>query len=44
MTVDYAGERKQFGRPIGKFQAIQQSLAILAAQTAAASGCCGACR
>ncbi|WP_346892306.1 acyl-CoA dehydrogenase family protein [uncultured Roseibium sp.] len=38
MTVDYAGERKQFGRPIGKFQAIQQSLAILAAQTAAASG------
>lgn len=38
MTVDYAGERKQFGRPIGKFQAVQQSLAILAAQTAAASG------
>ncbi|MFV0472847.1 MAG: acyl-CoA dehydrogenase family protein [Pikeienuella sp.] len=36
MTVAYAQERKQFGRPIGKFQAIQQNLAVMAAQTAAA--------
>lgn len=37
MTVQYANERSQFGRPIGKFQAIQQSLAVLAGQTAAAA-------
>jgi acyl-CoA dehydrogenase len=36
MTVRYAQERVQFGRPIGKFQAIQQSLAVLAGQVAAA--------
>lgn len=29
-TVGYAGERSQFGRPIGKFQAIQQQLSVLA--------------
>jgi hypothetical protein len=27
-AVTYAGERKQFGRPIGKFQAVQQNLAM----------------
>jgi len=37
MTVRYAQERVQFGRPIGKFQAIQQNLAVLAGQAAAAS-------
>ena len=36
LSVHYAQTRVQFGRPIGKFQAIQQSLAVLAAQTAAA--------
>ncbi|MCC5857178.1 MAG: acyl-CoA dehydrogenase family protein [Ectothiorhodospiraceae bacterium] len=36
MSVNYANERKQFGRPIGKFQAVQQNLAVLASQAAAA--------
>jgi acyl-CoA dehydrogenase len=36
MTVDYARERIQFGRPIGQFQAMQQELAILAGEAAAA--------
>ena len=36
LCVTYAGERVQFGRPIGKFQAIQQQLALLAGESAAA--------
>jgi acyl-CoA dehydrogenase len=36
-TVQYARERVQFGRPIGRFQAVQQNLAVLAGQTAAAT-------
>ncbi|MDE2517337.1 MAG: acyl-CoA dehydrogenase family protein [Rhodospirillales bacterium] len=36
MTTQYAQERSQFGRPIGRFQAVQQNLAVLAGQTAAA--------
>ena len=35
-SVRYANERIQFGRPIAAFQAIQHSLAILAAETVAA--------
>ena len=35
MTVQYSMERSQFGRPISKFQAIQQQLAILAGEVAA---------
>ncbi len=36
ISTDYANERIQFGRPIGKFQAVQQQLAVLATQAAAA--------
>ena len=36
LSVQYAQTRVQFGRPIGKFQAVQQSLAVLAGQSAAA--------
>jgi acyl-CoA dehydrogenase len=36
LAVSYALERSQFGRPIAKFQAIQQQLAVLAGEVAAA--------
>ena len=36
-SIAYALERKQFGRPIGQFQAIQQQLALFGAETAAAT-------
>ena len=45
-TLQYANERTQFGRPIGKFQAIQHQLAVMsehvfAARMAAQLGCAG---
>ncbi|TAK47267.1 MAG: acyl-CoA dehydrogenase [Xanthobacteraceae bacterium] len=36
LAVTYANDRQQFGRPIGKFQAVQQNLAVLASEAAAA--------
>ena len=45
-TLQFANEREQFGRPIGKFQAIQHQLAVMgehvfAARMAAQLGCSG---
>ena len=37
MTLEYAQLRKQFGREIGKFQAVQQHLSVMAEEVAAAS-------
>lgn len=33
MTLGYANDRTQFGRPIGKFQAVQQQISVLAEWT-----------
>ncbi|HET6969493.1 MAG TPA: acyl-CoA dehydrogenase family protein [Phenylobacterium sp.] len=40
LSIRHANERVQFGRPIAKFQALQQSLAVLA-EEAAAVNCAG---
>jgi alkylation response protein AidB-like acyl-CoA dehydrogenase len=45
-TLTYANQREQFGKPIGKFQAVQQQLAVMAEQVFAARmsaeiGCTG---
>ena len=35
-TLQYTTDRTQFGKPIGKFQVIQQNMAMAAAEVAAA--------
>jgi alkylation response protein AidB-like acyl-CoA dehydrogenase len=37
MTLQYANDRAQFGKSIGKFQAIQHQISVMAEQVAAAS-------
>jgi alkylation response protein AidB-like acyl-CoA dehydrogenase len=37
LTVEYARDRRQFGKSISQFQAIQQELAVLAAQVSSAA-------
>lgn len=36
MTIRYANDRSQFGKPIGKLQAIQQQTSVMAEQVFAA--------
>jgi len=40
LSINHANERQQFGKPIGKFQAVQQNLAVMA-EAAAAVNCAG---
>ena len=44
MSVEHANQRSQFGKPIGRFQAVQQQLAVMAEQVVlvriAAQGAC----
>ncbi|MGD9944346.1 MAG: acyl-CoA dehydrogenase family protein [Burkholderiaceae bacterium] len=37
MSLDYCNDREQFGRPIGKFQAVQHQLAVMAELVVAAN-------
>ena len=37
LSLQFANERVQFGKPIGKFQAVQHMLAVMASEVAAAS-------
>ena len=37
LTIGYVRERSQFGRPLARFQAVQQNIAVAAAEVAAAA-------
>ena len=37
LSIEHSNDRQQFGRPIAKFQAVQQNLAVLAEEAAAAN-------
>lgn len=39
LTVDYVTQRRQFGRPLSRFQAIQQQVAEMAGEVAAGRAC-----
>jgi acyl-CoA dehydrogenase len=41
MTVQYVKDRKQFGQALARFQAVQQSLAVMAGQATAAASAAG---
>lgn len=41
LCLEYARQRQQFGKPLGRFQVIQHNLAIMASQTAAAGAAAG---
>jgi acyl-CoA dehydrogenase len=41
LTIEHVNTRNQFGRPLAKFQAIQQSVAQMAAQVAVIDGAAG---
>lgn len=41
LTVSYASQRHQFGRPISRFQAVQQQLAVMAGEVAATRAAVG---
>lgn len=44
LTLRYAGERVQFGRPLAKFQALQQQIAVMAEDAfASRMAACAAC-
>lgn len=40
LTVEYANERLQFGRAIGKFQAVKQQIAVMAGEIVASGAAC----
>ncbi|MGQ0621735.1 MAG: acyl-CoA dehydrogenase family protein [Panacagrimonas sp.] len=42
LSVDYARNRKQFGKPIGQFQSVQHALAVMGSEVAAVDCAVGA--